>query len=228
MKRFIAFVLVLILSIGFEAALAEGDLGVQVIGGGEEASLQLSLDDIEIGALYQIDGYATVSPISFGFVDCFAQYDSGKAGDNSGNGYAGQAGRVQGKNGGTFEYMQFQNSGESADFAFLKVDITNLGKKPVAFMQEAKVTVFYNEDEYEFAGWVRQFNYDYNIYTQNNDGVETGPAALDPADEFEIATMYTGHFVFGCTLPTAVVNSTESLKMVIELGDNELTYNIRK
>lgn len=227
MKRFIAFVLVLMLSIGFEAVLAEGDLEVQVIGGAE-TSQPLSLDDIEIGALYQIDGYATVSPTSFGFVDCFAQYDSGKAGDNSGNGYAGEAGRVQGINGGTFKYMEFQNSGESADFAFLKVDITNLGKKPVAFMQEAKVTVFYNEDEYEFAGWARQFNYDYNTYTQNNDGVETGPAALDPADEFEIATMYTGHFVFGYTLPTAVVNSTESLKMVIELGDNELTYNIRK
>lgn len=34
MKRFIAFVLVLMLSIGFEAVLAEGDLEVQVIGGG--------------------------------------------------------------------------------------------------------------------------------------------------------------------------------------------------
>ena len=66
---------------------------------------------------------------------------------------------------------------------------------------------------------------------EGEEGVETYGsfirAALDPADEQPIDMVYTGHYVFGCTLPTAVVNGSEPLSMVIDLGGNELTYNIR-
>ena len=51
---------------------------------------------------------------------------------------------------------------------------------------------------------------------------------IDPADNFEIDPMYSGHYVFGCTLPNAVVNSEKPLRMVITIDGNELTYNIRK
>ena len=40
--------------------------------------------------------------------------------------------------------------------------------------------------------------------------------------------MYTGIFVFGCTLPNSVVESKAPLRIEINLGGNELTYNIRK
>lgn len=231
MKKALVVTLLIITVMSFAHVLAEGDLGIQIIGDNLGDIEAVSLDDIKINTTYTISGYATITPISFDYVDSFSQYTAGKGGDNSieynnkndpVNVYTGF------KPGYVFVNMKYQLSGDSADFAQLKVDLTNLSKKPTSFMKDAKVTVYYNDDEYEFAGWVRQYDYDVNNRTVRWDWTETGAAAITPQDEIEIATMYTGHYVFGCTLPTAVINGTESLKMVIELGDSELTYNIRK
>ncbi len=231
MRRIVTLLFAIILMLNVGCALAEGDLGVQVIGEDSGTAESVSLDDIKVGSTYKIAGYATVAPVSFEYVDFFAQYKAGMRGDNAieykddndpalvFTGY---------KPGYIYTNMTYQNSGGSADFAQLKVDITNLSKEAATFMKDAKVTVYYDNDQYEFGGWVRQYDYDVNDRTVKYDWTETGPAVFTPQDELEIATMYTGHYVFGCTLPMAVINGSESLQMVIELGDSELTYNIRK
>ena len=53
-------------------------------------------------------------------------------------------------------------------------------------------------------------------------------SVLDPEDAELTSMMYTCHIVFGCTLPNAVVQGKEPLRMEIKLGDNDLTYHIRK
>ena len=119
------------------------------------------------------------------------------------------------------------------------LDITNLQKQEVNFMQEITVKVVY-DDEYEYMGWVRQFNHDYETPVYRRDAVEgfscyaadenpkRGMIALDPENEFPIGMVYTGSYVIGCTLPNAVVESKRPLKMIVNIGGCELTYIIRK
>jgi len=107
------------------------------------------------------------------------------------------------------------NSGVYADYAYLLVDFVNLKKVPVDFTADAHVAVVYNED-YVFSGWVRQLNYDIS-----------NSVLLDPMNIAPIDMLHGGHYIFGCKLPTAVIEGTEPLKMVINLGKHELTYYIR-
>ena len=251
MKKLFSLIVAFVLLAGF--ACAE-DLQVQIIGGENVPQATLDLDDMQLGQNYEIDGYARIAPISFEYKDIFIQYGAGCPGDAS---YAMQSeheneditGKVRfGNNGGPYfestyyKSIYWQKSGETADFAWLQVDLTNMQKEAINFMQEATVKVVFDE-EYELAGWVRQLNYDYDTERQYGaEGVEERyteteeyentygtfiRAALDPVDEQAIDMVYTGHYVFGCTLPNAVVNGTEPLSMVIDLGGNELTYNIR-
>ncbi len=247
MKKILSILLVLSLLFGCTIAMAE-DLGVQVIGGNNGVVETLSLDDMKLGESYKISGYATVKPLDFYYVDYFAQYQSGKNGELSIKGSNGNDDHVyvepdQGNysNENYAIYASWKDSGETAEFALLHMDLVNLGKAEIGFMAEATVKVVY-DDEYEFGGWVRQINYDYfkRVYSVGGGSVHSGHAAdggdplyesdlfLDPGAEEKVATMYTGHYVFGCTLPNEVVTTKESLKIIITLGDNELTYNIRK
>ena len=66
-----------------------------------------------------------------------------------------------------------------------------------------------------------------NNYNEDTQKATTN-FVVNPADQFLIDPMYAGHYVFGCTLPNAIINSTAPLRMEIRLGENELTYNIRK
>lgn len=227
MKKYIAILLMMIIALSF-SAVAE-DLGVQVIGGEAAAMETLTLDDMKLEQEYKINGYASVAPKTFEFVNMFAQYNKGNAGANETeyqfNGkysyvYTGDAGYF-------YKNMSWQDSGNNADFAMLKVDITNLSKEANKFIEQSSVKVVY-DDDYEFGGWIRQINYDFNKRTVYYDWTEMGPATISPDDEVEIDMMYTGTYVFGCTLPTAVIEGKEPLRMEITLGDNELTYHIRK
>ena len=214
------------------------DLQVQIIGGEDVPQATLDLDDMQLGQTYEIDGYARIMPVSFEYKDIFPQYSAGNAGNNeyrNRRDHENVTGKVCYSNSYYVPYyyeIYWQNSGTNADFAWLLMDVTNMQKEPTSFMQETSVKVVFDE-EYEYAGWVRQFNYDYDSTREieGEEGVETYGsfirAALDPADEQPIDMVYTGHYVFGCTLPTAVVNGSEPLSMVIDLGGNELTYNIR-
>lgn len=222
------------------AAFAE-DLGVQIIGEENKASDELMLDDMKLGQSYRIDGYAIVEPLAFDYYDCFAQYELDFPGDNShGNDHSGDSAVVYWDSGSWYyPHACWNDSSTNADFAWLTIDLTNLRKSDVKFMEEITVKVIY-DDEYEYAGWVRQFNHNYftPVYRKAHEGkyyvvesdekFEYTDFALDPANEEAVGQMYTGSYVFGCTLPNAVVNGKEPLRMEIKLGNSELTYNIRK
>jgi len=240
MKKSLMFILLAVMVFSLSVAAAE-DLGVQVIGGDSAAGETLNLDDIQIGASYRIDGYAIVNVLAFDYFDSFAQYNKDNAGNNEhgSNGSLG-ASAVYWDNGSWYHSQAYWNdSGSNADFAWLLIDLVNLHKADYPFMKDITVKVIY-DDEYEFAGWVRQFNHDYRttIFRKDYDGkyymVETegkynySDYALDPANEEAIGQMYTGSYVLGCTLPNYVVEGSEPLRMEINLGGNELTYNIRK
>ena len=210
------------------------DLGIQIIGGPaiDIESEPISLDDLQIDASYRLDEYAILYVLSFDFYDSFAQYNK----DNSGNNYAGWTGGDNpsnvhlDKSGDYFKYAGWKDSGTGADFAFLLIDLVNLQKKDYNFFDDISVKVIY-DDEYEFGGWVRQFNQDYQ-QTVNRKAYSgkffAGGVAIDPANEEPIGQMYRGSYAIGCTLPNYVVEGKEPLRMEITLGDNELTYHIRK
>jgi len=222
MKRFLVCLLALMMLSATALGHAE-DLGVQIIGGSDFVAEPVSLDDMQLEQTYTIDGYAKVAPLKFEFWDAFDQYEKDFAGNNSEGGTRGINRWMRG-NSIHYKYICPKHSGTDADFAMLQIDVTNLQKSDVDFTQEAEVKVIYDND-YEFAGWVRMFNYNYDSHDGNNTLVRP---ALDPANSEPTAMMYTTHMVFGCTLPNAVVEGKEPLRMEIKLGDNELTYHIRK
>ena len=240
MKRILSMLLVLSMLLGCSVAVAE-DLGVQVIGENQTDSAALNLDDLQIGASYRIDGYAIVNVLSFDYFDSFAQYNKDNAGNNShGDNWNLGSSAVYWNNGSWYHDQAYWNdSGTSADFAWLLVDLVNLHKADYSFIEDITIKVVY-DDEYEFAGWVRQFNHDYRttIYRKDYDGkyysvLSEGDLiysdyALDPSNEEAIGQMYTGSYVFGCTLPNYVVEGKEPLRMEINLGSSEMIYNIRK
>ena len=106
------------------------------------------------------------------------------------------------------------------------MDILNLQLAPVNFLEQAEVKVVY-DDTYEFAGWCYQYNYD-NTFSDSEQTQDANTQfVINPADQFAISPMYTGHYVFGCTLPNSVIESDSPMRMEIKVAGNELTYNIR-
>ena len=218
----------------------QDDLGVQAVGGGAEPKSvePMRFDDVTFSKSYKIDGYASVTLLGFKFVNMFAQWDDGGAGargkydgslyDDSSAVFAvkpGKRGRYA-----SYKNCGFKMSGNEAEFAWLKVDVQNLQKMSFGFIKDISVKVIY-DDEYEYDGWVRQFNYDYSnseIYRYKETTTIGWPVCLSPVDEMSISPMYKGHYAFGCTLPNFIVEDRKSpLRMVIKLGEHELTYNIR-
>lgn len=219
------------------ASVSAEELEVQLIGGDDAAVGAASLDDVQLGEVYEIDGFARIEPLDFQYVDFFPQYVSGMNGVNDTEwdlrmeSYDTKVLYFDGNDNYYYLNIDWINSGKNAEFAWFLVDITNKQKMPVNFMDEetTQVKVIF-DDEYEYAGWVRQFNYDYDT-ERKSDWEEYGTfirGAIRPDSAEEIDMMYTGHYVFGCTLPNAVMNGDEPLSMVITLGDSEITYNIRK
>ena len=241
---------IFILSLAFMVAFAVScacadDLAVQPVSRNtttSEESDSMSFDDVTFGKQYKIKGYASVNLLGFKFVNVYAQWDDGRAGGDIRRGASRKLsylrlaeGRIfdkkpHGKSYYAYTDCKLRKSGKEADFAWLKADVTNLQKTAANFMKEITVKVVY-DDEYEYDGWVRQFNYDYSnseiVYLGEN-SVIGWPVCLSPVDEMSINPMYKGHYVFGCTLPNFVVEDKESpLRMVITIGSHKLTYNIR-
>ena len=236
-KLAIALALMLVLT---PCAFAE-DLGVQVIGGKGAETVPLSLDDMQIGTSYTIDGYAIVTPKVSSFVDCFAQFGEKENYGVHRYNYEGDV-FCHSESNAPYDSWRYSDaawmdSGESADFFWLMMDIVNLQKSDVDYAEEATVKVVY-QDDYEFNGWIRQIVYDH-METQHGDkcvsrnGYEKGAypneIVMNPAKVEAIGMMYTGTYAFGCTLPNFVVEDKSSpLRIEIKLGENDLTYNIRK
>lgn len=230
----LTMVLALLLALSMSSAYAE-DLGIQVIGGPNAATQTQSLDDIQVGTTYTLDGFAKVTPVEYLVVDYFGQfnkdanygstdiavgdsrvyYDSKCLGYNNWSGYYNDA--------------SWQESGMNAEFIWLKVDVVNLQKSPVSFMKDMSVKIVY-DGEYEFAGWVRQINYDYNIncYRKNSNTKGGGTVVMNPANEEAINPMYTGTYVIGCTLPNSVFEDKAPLNIEIDIAGNQLTYQVKK
>lgn len=107
-------------------------------------------------------------------------------------------------------------SGEEADYLVFNVDILNTTLSDINYLSDFEVKVI-ADDTYEFAGWAYQYDFDKNK-----------TVVISEEDFFAISPMYTGHYVFGCTLPNAVVEGKTPLRMEIKLMGNEITYNVRK
>ena len=107
------------------------------------------------------------------------------------------------------------------EIALLRAEITNLRSKDFTFDNNViSVMASYN-NKIPYSGSAGQYSFDkpelldyYNSYYRKFSSV--GP-------------MYTRNFAFFCKLPKRVVNDKKSpLQMIIRIGDDELTYNIRK
>ncbi len=108
------------------------------------------------------------------------------------------------------------SSGAEAEYLLLRMDVVNTTLKAKNYLADVTVEVVY-DDLYEFSGWFYQ--YDYDKYEDR----------VIPSDcIFAIDPMYAGHYVFGCTLPNAVVEGSRPLAMIITIDGNEITYNVRK
>ena len=211
MKKVLSVLLVLSMLLTASAALAEG-MGVQMIGGPDISTDPVSLDDIQIGTSVDVEGYATFLPTSFGYLDGLGAYKAGK----------NEVGYNFNDN------NTWAESGNDAEYAVLRIDITNLNIKDKNFLEDCTIKVVY-DDIYEYAGWAFQYNYDnksYDRHAYKNEQNEN--YVINEADIFAIGPMYTGHYCFGCTLPNAVVEGKQPLRMEITIDGNEITYNIRK
>lgn len=208
MKKILSMLLVLSMLLGFSVAVAE--MGVQIIGGPDVETEPVSLDDLKLNASVVIDDYAEVLLTAFTYDDVAFRYASG---NNRGN-----------------QFTKY-DSGADAEYAILRVDLTNLSTSAHNFLQQCEVKVVY-DDKYEYQGWAYQYNYDNGKeggYV-NSKWYEANPLewTIHQDDNFAIDPMYQGHYCFGCTLPNAVVNSKSPMRMIITIDGNELTYNIRK
>lgn len=238
MKKLVCLVLVGMLLLS-SAACAE-DLGIQMVNSNMNAGSD-SIDDMQIGSTYTIDDYATIKATDFLTVDYFAQF--GEKEDYSvDHNYNFTIWHVASYATSKLEYgswrfrdAEWKESGSGAQFFWLAMDITNRQKKSISYIEQASVKVIY-QDEYEFTGWIRQIDTDfipkdstdYGVSRLNGDKADyPNTIVLNPAKTHAIDMLYTGHYVFGCTVPNFVVEDKKSpLRMEIKLGENELTYYI--
>ena len=233
MKKVLAMLLVLSMLLGCSAAIAE--MGVQVIGGNNLNNQPVSLDDVQLEATVEVPGWGDVTPTAFEVWDCVMvrkpgmlgqiwcyQYDGNFRPDGYDKNYSFKL-KIECANHAVEKYpwwsedfVTHYESGTQADFAFLCMDILNTTTGKVNFLKECTVKVIF-DDTVEYAGWSYQRDMDLNRCTWiSND------------NNFVIDPYYEGHYVFGCTLPNAVINSKKPLRMVIMIDGNEITYNIRK
>ena len=149
-----------------------------------------------------------------------------------------------------YEYVKWILSGPEADFVCLDIDINNITSEPKSYLEDIRVLLI-EDDTYQFTGWALQYNETYNdIRFQHKNEMTYNPhilaatelinatktkddnpvlhAALNNTDAEKIEIRYNGHYAIGCTLPNDVINNTTPLKIVINFGDVEATYYIRK
>lgn len=199
----------MIMALAMQVTVFAGDMEVQVIGGPDVDSSPVSLDDIKLESNIDIDGYATINPTSFEYVDFLNSYREGRHDCEWG------------------QWDSYQ-SGNDADYALLRMDIINLNTKGKNFLENCDVKVVF-DDTYEYGGWFYQYNYDNGTISSNPFANEQNVnIVIKDVDNFTIDPMYAGHYCFGATLPNAVVNSKKPLAMTITIDGNEITYNIRK
>lgn len=137
------------------------------------------------------------------------------------------------------------------EIALLKAEITNLSTEVIMFSMGEKypycrvvsldVTVLYR-DKIPFNGTASQYSDEkpgllmWHSYTEEYKSYGspsllniTPPSVVRVPTFVAVDKMYTRNFAFFCKLPKRVVNDKKSpLQMIIRIGDDELTYSIRK
>lgn len=217
MKKVLSMLLVFSMLLSVSAALAEG-MGVQVIGGPASETEPVSLDDLKLDSEIPIDGWGIICATGFEIQNSLGYY---KQGSHELDYYNRDHG--------------YYESGIEADYAILYVDITNTQRTQRDFLSNVEVKAVY-DDAYEYGGWAYQRNYNNGIRNEYDEksyyaidyGKQNTRFVIDRVDQFSIDSMYQGHYLFGCTLPNAVINSKQPLCLIITIDGNEITYNIRK
>lgn len=230
--------LLLALSLLLCISASAEDLGVQPLGGNSQDAVPIYVEDMQLEKQYNIPGYARVTPLGFQYVDFFGQFERGCAGSlKTTPKNTGLLLRSCSSNGSVGDYyadMKWVQSTKNYEYAWLALDIVNMHHEPHAYMSEIKVVCVY-DNEYEFVGWVRQL--DYNTSVRIRPYYETGAVidfipsyspVIQPADEFAPGMLTTAHYIIGCTLPNAVVEGEEPLRMEITIGEHFFVYHIRK
>ena len=215
MKKYLVVLLMLVLASSLCSSAFAAGMGVQVLGGPATETEPVSLDDLKLNVNVAIDGWGELCATGFEMQDAVGYY---KQGQNSLN-YDSRHG--------------YYESGKEADYAVLYMDITNTAFTAKNYLANVEVKTIF-DDVYEYGGWAYQCNYNnktkedtYYCYASDSKR-QNVRFAINEADEFSINPMYQGHYLFGCTLPNAVVESKKPLRMVITIDGNEITYNIRK
>lgn len=207
MKKMMMVLAAIAMLLNMSAAMAEG-MGVKVIGWPPKAEVQVSLDDFQLNVDAEISGYGVLHGTDFEITDQLGYY-----GDGCKNVYSS-----------TNDYY---TAGIEAEYAILRMDILNTGRTAHDYLEKSKVKVIF-DDVYEFEGWVYQSDYTRNPNPNGPDANKQNVRwSIQPEDNFEIQPMYMGHYIFGCTLPNAAVNSDAPLTMIITIDGHEITYNIR-
>lgn len=185
------------------------NMGVQMIGGPDIDTTPASLDNMKVGETVTIDGYARITISKAEYTDEIWSYSQNQTRMYESYGWHNR---------------NIDSSGVEADYYRLYIDITNLSLIPVDFLKDCTVIATYN-DIYKFNGWCHQINWN-NTYEDGEDLNKT--SYIHDSNRFEINPMYTGHYMVGVTLPNAVVEGKEPLSIQINIGGNELIYNVRK
>lgn len=211
MKKILSLLLVLSMLLSASAALAEG-MGVQVIGGPETETEPVSLDDLKLETKAEIEGWGDLTFTAYEVQDGLGYYRSGRTDVCSAS-------------------SDYYWSGKEAEFAVLYADILNTQLKDKNYLENVSVRAIY-DDTYEYAGWFYQRNYNNGTYKYDSLEIDRSKQntrwVVNASDQFAVSPMYEGHYIFGCTLPNAVISGNKPLKLIITIDGNEITYNIRK
>ncbi len=210
MKKIISTLLAITLFLGCVSVIAEG-MGVQVIGGPVEEAEPVNLDDLKLNVEAEIPKWGILKLTGYEVADGLGYYRSGRR--------------------DVYNSTDYYWSGNEAEYVIVYADILNTALADKNYMEHVAVKVVF-DDVYEYGGWSYQRNYN----NSNSNGAsldadkkkQNSRWAINASDIFNIGPMYEGHYIYGCTLPNAVINSKKPLKMIITIDGNEITYNIRK
>lgn len=209
MKKIVSLVLCLMMVLA-STALANG-MGVQVIGGPAVETEPVSLDDLQLNLDAEIEGWGILTLTGYEVQNGMGYYRSGRSEPRYSSDY--------------------NWSGTEAEYIVLYADILNTTLAAKDYLKSVSVKAVF-DDVYEYGGWAFQRNYNNSSYSYADLDADKNKQntrwKINAADQFAIGPMYEGHYIYGCTLPNAVINSKKPLKLIITIDGNEITYNIRK
>ena len=206
------FLLLVIISMLFCYSVVMADMEVKLIGGPDAGTGPTSLDNMKLNTKEEIEDWGVVTITGYEVQDNLYYY---RKGYNSVNNPS----------------HDFYSSGQEAEYAILYMDILNITTGEKDYLKDISVKAVY-DDVYEFAGWAYQRNYDnkpdsYHYIQEADKGKQNVRWAINPEDQFAISPMYMGHYIFGCTLPNAVIDSTKPLQIEITIDGNEIIFYVR-